>query len=86
MILSVTNRIRLSELRAAIVRDYRMKAFSPPQGTLVEFCRQVPGLHVCDDAVEARPRINQAEILSPIENQIVRILSGHGRPMIVPDL
>jgi Sigma-70, region 4 len=84
-ILSVANPIRLAELEAAIVRETRMKGFSPPRSVLLEFCRQAPGLRVCGDTIEARPRISPAEVLSPVEDQMARILSEHSGTMAVSE-
>jgi hypothetical protein len=82
-IVSVANPISASELQASIPRDDRMKGFSPPQRVLLEFCRQAPGLHVRDDKIGARPRVNPDEVLSQIEKQMVHILSVHGGAMPV---
>src|SRR5713101_7658837 len=72
-ILSVANPINISELRAGIGRDYRMKGFSPPKRVLLEFCRQAPGLRVNDETVKAEPAVNPDDVLSQIERDIVRI-------------
>jgi hypothetical protein len=85
-IVSVANPISVSELQASIPRDDRMKGFSPPQRVLLEFCRQAPGLHVRDDKIGARPRVNPDEVLSRIEKQMVSILSEHAGPMPVSKL
>ena len=84
-ILSVANPIRVSELRAGTARDYRMRGFSPPQRIFLEFCRQAPGLHVYDDTIEAKPAVNQADVLSQTEREIVHILSQHGGAMPVSE-
>jgi hypothetical protein len=80
-ILSVANPINISELRAGIGRDYRMRGFSPPKRVLLEFCRQAPGLRVNDAAVKAEPAVNSDEVLSPVERDIVHMLSEHGGTM-----
>ena len=81
-ILSVANPINISELRAGIGRDYRMKkGFSPPKRVLLEFCRQAPGLRVNDETVRADPRLNSNDVLTQTERDIVRILSEHGGAM-----
>jgi hypothetical protein len=82
-IVSVANPVSVLELQASIPRDDRMKGFSPPQQVLLEFCHQAPGLHVRDDKIGARPRVNPDEVLSRIEKQMVSILSEHGGPMPV---
>jgi hypothetical protein len=77
-ILSVANPIDISELRAGIGRDYRMKGFSPPKRVLLEFCRQAPGLRVNEETVKAEPGVNPDDVLSGTERDIVHLLSEHG--------
>jgi hypothetical protein len=55
-----------------------MRGFSPPQRVLLEFCRQVPGLRVNDETVQAEPGFNSDDVLTEIEKDIVRMLSDHG--------
>ena len=76
--LSVANPIDISELRAGIARDYDMKGFSPPKRVLLELCRQMPGLRVNDNAVNATPEVNADDVLTPIERHIVHILAERG--------
>ena len=80
-ILSVANPIDISELRAGIGRDYRMKGFSVPKGVLLEFCRQAPGVRVNDETVKAEPAVNSDDVLTQIERDIVHMLSEHGGTM-----
>ena len=80
-ILSIANPINISELRAGIGREYRMKGFTPPRRVLLEFCGQAPGLRVNDETVKAEPAVNSDEVLSPVERDIVHILSEHGGTM-----
>jgi hypothetical protein len=77
-ILSLANPIHISELRAGISRDPTMKGLSPPEGVLLEFCRQAPGLRVEDEMVKAAPAIHSDDVLTPTERDIVRLLSEHG--------
>ena len=76
----------MSELQASIIRDGRMKGFSPPRRVLLEFCRQAPGLNVRNNRIGAKPKVNPDEVLSQIEKQMVRIFSGHGGAMPVSKL
>jgi len=85
-IVSVANPIGVSELQASIIRDSRMKGFSPPRRVLLEFCRQAPGLHARDDKIIAKPRVKPDEVLSQIEKQMVSILSEHGGAITVSKL
>jgi len=85
-ILSLVNPIRVSDLRAGISRGNRNRFFSPPREVLLEFCRQAPGLQVCDDRIEAKPRVKPEQVLSRIEKQMVYILSEHGGLMTASEL
>ena len=77
-ILSVANPISISELRAGIGRDSRMKGFSPPERVLLEFCRQAQGLRVEEETVQAEPELNAGDVLAQTERDVVHILSEHG--------
>jgi hypothetical protein len=85
-ILSVANPIDISELRAGIGRDYRMRGVLPPKRVLLEFCRQAPGLRVNDETVKAEPAVNSDDVLSQVEKDIVRILCEHGGTMTTSEL
>ena len=85
-ILSVVSSARASDLLAGITRSARMKGFSPPIEVLLEFCRQAPGLHVGDNAIEAKSRVNPDEVLSQIERQIVHTLSQNGGTVTVSEI
>jgi hypothetical protein len=80
-ILSIANPVNISELRAGIARDYRMKGFSPPTKVLLEFCGQAPGLRVNEETIQAEPVVNPGDVLSQVERDIVHILSEHGGTM-----
>ena len=80
-ILSIANPIKISELRAGVARDYRMKGVSIPKRVLLEFCRQAPGLRVNDKVVKAEPAVNSDDVLSQVERDIVHILSEHDGTM-----
>jgi hypothetical protein len=80
-ILSVANPISILELRAGIGRDCRMKGLSSPEGVLLEFCRQAPGLRVEGVMVQAAPGINSDDVLTQPEKDIVHVLSEHGGAM-----
>jgi hypothetical protein len=84
-ILSVVSSVRASDLQAGIARSVRMTGFSPPIEVLLEFCRQAPGLHVRDNAIVAKSRVNPDEVLSQIEKQIVRTLSQNGGTVSVSE-
>jgi hypothetical protein len=85
-ILSVAKSISISELRAGVLRDYRMQGFSLPSRLLLEFCRQVSGLRVYDTVINAEPKVNPDEILGQAERDIARILSDRGGVLSRPEL
>jgi len=77
-ILSIAKLIHISNLRLAIGRDYRMKEFSAPEGVLLEFCRQEPGLRVHNKTVNAETAVTSDDVLSQSETDMVHVLSEHG--------
>ena len=85
-ILSIAKSISISELRAGILRDYRMQGFSLPSRVLLEFCRQVPELRLYDTTVSAEPEINPDKLLGQAERDIARILSDRGGVLARPEL
>jgi AcrR family transcriptional regulator len=72
--LAVANPLTMSEISAALAR---MKSPLPPRETLIEFCRQVPGLVVEGGAVSADPTIKIDDVLNKTEQNIFRLLSDH---------
>jgi hypothetical protein len=80
-ILSIPKPIDISELRAGI----RMWGFSPPKSVLLEFCRQVPGLRVKDETVQAEPGGNWDGALAQTERDNARLLSEHGGTTAKPE-
>jgi hypothetical protein len=84
-ILSIANPIHITELRAGIARDYRMKGVLLPKRVLLEFCRQAPGLRVHGEVVKAEPAVNSDDVLSQVEKDIIHILSDHGGTMATPE-
>ena len=55
-----------------------MRGFSPSQRVFLEFCRQMAGLRVSDETVQAEPAVNSDDVLTQVEKDIVRLLSEHG--------
>ena len=80
-VLSVANPVRASELCAAVTRDYRLQSHSPPPAVLRELCRQLPGLRVADEYIEADPGIPPREVLGETEAAIVDVLAERGGVM-----
>jgi hypothetical protein len=85
-ILSVANPIRFSELYTGVDREYRLQRDAPPPAVLQELCRQIPGLKVSGECVEAHPKIDPHEVLGQLEQAIVDVLLEHGGLMRRADL
>lgn len=80
-VLSVVDRIDVSELRAGVSRSHRMKGVAPTKRVLLEFCRQTSWCRVEGNTVAADPQPNWEERLSDIEQFMVLILKEHGPVM-----
>jgi hypothetical protein len=68
-ILSVGNRVDVSELRAGISRCDRMDGFAPPRDILLQFCRQFPWCRVDGRRVWADPPIDWNSELKRATNE-----------------
>ena len=85
-ILSVANPIRFPELYAGVARESRLRSDSPAPAVLQELCRQIPGVRVAGEYIEAVPRIDPHQILGELEEAIVDVLVEHGGMMRRADL
>jgi len=85
-ILSVANPVRAAELCAGVARESSLRSYSPPTAVLLELCRQIPGLRVCGESIQADPGISPHEVLGELEEAIVDILASHGGVMRRADL
>jgi hypothetical protein len=81
--LAVANPLPINEIRAGLAR---MGAPVAPERTLLEFCRQIPGLTVHGDMVHANPGIRAAEVLNKTERDIFQLLSENNGCMSNSDL
>ena len=84
-ILSVVDRIGVSELRDGIARHHRMEGSAPPRHVLLELCRQAPGFRVERDEIIADPPLAWTEVLADVEKTMVRILLEHGPVLPRPE-
>ena len=73
--LAVANPLGVSDLRAGLDR---MGEPLPPNEILLQFCRQLPSLHVEGDTVRASVEINVGDVLNPTERDIFNLLSERG--------
>jgi hypothetical protein len=77
-ILSVTNSIDISELRAGVSRSYRTEGFAPPRRVLLEFCRRLSWCRVERNAVIADPPLDWEKVLAGAnEWAICAVLKEH---------
>ncbi|HVV47502.1 MAG TPA: hypothetical protein VHC72_19965 [Bryobacteraceae bacterium] len=81
--LAVANPLTIDEIHAGLAR---MGVPLAPDKTLVEFCRQVPGLAIEGDRVKADPAIEIHAVLNRTEQDIFRLLSEHDGCMSNSDL
>ncbi|HTA47557.1 MAG TPA: sigma factor-like helix-turn-helix DNA-binding protein [Bryobacteraceae bacterium] len=72
--LAVANPLKIGEVRAGLAR---MGDPLPPNKTLIAFCRQLPGIAVYGDTIQATSEINLGEVLNRTERDIFRLLSEH---------
>lgn len=72
--LAVANPLKIAEMRAGLARMGEPLA---PDKTLLEFCRQLPGLSIHGDTVRANAEISVGEVLNPTEREIFRLLAQH---------
>ena len=77
-VLSVAQKIFLSELRGAIKRVHRLDGFAPPSNVLKAFCSWLPFCDVDDEYVIANTPLSTADTLGGIEHCLYDVLREHG--------
>jgi len=83
-ILSLNDKIEISQMRSGIGRFQRMRGFSPPRHVLLELCKQIPWCRVEDNFVKADPPLNWEEILDGTTELIMaKILKKHDSVMLL---
>ena len=85
-VLSVAEKIDISELRSGISRHHRTKSLAPPKRVLLEFCKQSNLGTVEDDLIISDNNLNWEEELSNTEQFIVLILKENSNVMRRVDL
>lgn len=80
-ILSVAEKIDVSELRTGVSRHHRMKGVAPTKQVLLELCRQTPWCRVEGSMIITDSPPNWEETLSDIEQFMVLVLKEHGPVM-----
>jgi hypothetical protein len=81
--LAVANPLTTAEIRAGLGR---MLDPLVPDATLLELCRQLPGLSVDGDRIRADAEINVSEVLNKTERDIFRLLAENNGCMSNSDL
>jgi hypothetical protein len=77
-ILSVCERIHVTELRSGVSRNYRREGFAPPQRVLLALCAQVGAYKVNGNVVNAEPPLKYTDILADTEKTFVAIFQKNG--------
>jgi len=80
-ILSVTGQVQVSTLRTAMARYRRSGRKLPPTRILLEFSRQMPGVHVEGKTIISEPPRDWRKTLTGVEKIIVGVLTEHGPVM-----
>ena len=77
-VVSVSNQISVSELRAGIQRDRAMRGFAPPRRVILELCRQFDEFEVEDDVIVLSGHLDWRDILDENEKMLVQVFQQHG--------
>ncbi|MDX8411270.1 MAG: DNA-directed RNA polymerase subunit alpha C-terminal domain-containing protein [Mariprofundaceae bacterium] len=78
-IVSVANKLSISDLRSGIMRPHRMRGYSPPKRVLREICKQSSEYKVEDDIVFASPPLKWEDVLEDTNAFVlVKVLSKFG--------
>ena len=80
-ILSIAERIHVSELRSGIARHNAMKGYAPPRRVLLELCRHLPHCLVEGEYIRAEPKMDWRAVLRGTEHTMVQVLMEHGPVM-----
>jgi Bacterial RNA polymerase, alpha chain C terminal domain/Sigma-70, region 4 len=80
-VLSVAQKISISELRGAIKRVHRLDGFAPPSDILRSFCSSLPFCDVVDEHVISNQALSLTETLGEIESCFYDVLREHGPAM-----
>ena len=80
-VLSVAEKIDISELRSGISRHHRTRSLSPPKRVLLEFCKQTNLGRIEDGLIISDNNLNWEEELSETEQFLVLILKENSNVM-----
>jgi len=77
-ILSVCERIHVTELRSGVSRNHRREGFAPPQRVLLALCEQAGTYKVEGNLIWADPPLDFSEILAETEKTFVSVFRKIG--------
>jgi len=80
-VLAVAGQVTVAELRRAMSRNRRLWREAPPESVLLEFCRQMPGVHVDNGRIVSEVPRDWRTALTGIEAKLVEVLKTHGPVM-----
>jgi hypothetical protein len=80
-VLSVAERIDVTDLRRAVGRSHRMKGVTPPRRVLLELCKRLPGYRVEGSTVIADPPLDWGEVLGDTDEAFALALKEEGPVM-----
>ncbi len=80
-ILSVAPEVTVVQMRAAMGRNRRLWKEPPPENVLLEYCRQMPDVHVKGKRIIADPPRDWQQSLTGVEAELVRVLKENGPVM-----
>ena len=73
--------VTVGQLREALGRNRRLWKEPPPEGVLLEFCRDLPGVRIEGKRIVADPPRDWRTSLTGVEWELVNVLRRHGPAM-----
>ena len=80
-VLAVAGSVTVRQLRAAVGRNRRMWKEPPPEGVLLAFCHELPGVRVEGQRIFADPPRDWRKALTGVEWKLVSVLKKYGPVM-----
>lgn len=80
-ILSVCNKIDVSELRSGVRRHHRMQGFAPPKRILLNFCKSLDFCKVDGNMIIATEELDWQKLLEGNDYMLTAVLKEHGPAM-----
>ena len=80
-VLAVAGAVTAAQLREALGRNRRLWKEPPPEGVLLEYCRDLPGVRIEGKRIVADPPRDWRTALTGVEWELVNVLREHGPVM-----